>query len=579
MSTATSNQGFPGSGLPTPSVSEPPPGSPLIPGKESVSVSVDTQTLLDYGAVFTFSPKTCSELLPLLSHEQLSYEVEFHQKLLGRSFDFKTRKPNLDAKTRALSMSLNSQITEEIVNLTYDCKAYKKLIFDLSCTVTRAQKYIDQMNVTVHRETEVDTAAGDTPPDTVTQDSEPVCFVKNLKIDRSISDFIADIDLEREGNRRVAYYGPVDYKYGRTHHKARDYPDSEHMDYVFNTISETLGDPDFNKINYSCLFTLYDDHKAKLNYHSDDELNILPGSKIITVSLGDSRCIKFRNTIGPLREVEYPLPHGSVHTMTQDSQAHWQHCIPESQSPCGPRLSLTFRRHTADVHKRHPPPPIHRPQSTSAHHDVNTRTPPSPRPSPARVLFLSDSIIMNFPVDVFPSNIGCIKKANFELFNISKYESEFSYTDIVVITCGINDLTRHNFTATKLLDFIIPKLNEYVVKYPNTTFIFNSLLYTVDPFFNREISIYNREIFNYSLHCDNIWFFDSHHLVSEGPNPIDLSDRGNGVHITYHAKKHISGVLRECIIKSCCSGQREIARAWPLRPEYRQVAVDYRSLY
>ena len=71
MSTLFSNQGSPGSDLPTPSVVLPPPGSPHAYGK--ISASVETQTVVDFGAVFTFSPKTCSELLPNLSHEQLSY--------------------------------------------------------------------------------------------------------------------------------------------------------------------------------------------------------------------------------------------------------------------------------------------------------------------------------------------------------------------------------------------------------------------------------------------------------------------------------------------------------------------------
>ena len=573
MSTASIlNEGSPGSDVPTPRL--PPPGSPHSHGK--MTVSTETQTVIEFGSVFTFSPKLCSELLPMLTPDQKSYEVEFQEKTLGQNLGFKSRKPNIDAKTAALSMSMCSQVTEEIARLTFDCKAYRELIFDLSCTVTRAQKYIDQLQTPEQRE--ADSAATPTSPDPVTKDfefldTEPVCFLKNFKINRNITDFTPDIDLVREGNRTVAYYGPVDYKYGRVHHRARDYPISEHIDHVFSEISEALGDPEFNKNNYSCLFTLYDDHNSILNYHSDNEVNILPDSKIITVSLGETRCVKFRNIIGPLREEEYPLPHGSVHLMTQQSQTHWQHCIPVSQTPCGPRMSLTFRRHTAALPKPQPPPSIHRPLPTETQDPDPCST---SKPSPKRVLFLTDSIIMNFPIDLFPDNVGCIKKVNFELFNIDKYEHEFSYTDVVVINCGINDLTRHDFTARKLLDFIIPKLNKYTLKYPNVMFIINSLLYTVDPYFNGQISTYNRELFKFSVYNDNVWFFDSHHLVSHGPNPIDHSERGNGVHITHHAKKHISSTLRECIVKTC-SGWRDIDRIWPLRPEYRHIAVDIRS--
>ena len=298
MSTVvTFNERSPGSGSPTAPIS-PPPGSPHVHGKPSVVVvSSSTQTSLAYGAALTFSPKTCAELLPSLSQEQLSYEKDFFENLLGHNFDFKMRHPNIDAQTRAISMSLSSQITDELTNLTYDCNAYKELIFDLSCTVQRAQKYIEQLNTPVHRSPDddpVEHIPHEPESDPVTTDfkfldNEPVRYIENIKIDRNINDFVKDIVLEREGNRRVAYYGLVDYRYGRICHKARDYPDpdSEHIDYVFREVAGVLGDPEFNKSNYSCLFTMYDNHNANLNYHSDNEVNILPGSDIITVSLGN----------------------------------------------------------------------------------------------------------------------------------------------------------------------------------------------------------------------------------------------------------------------------------------------------
>ena len=196
--------------------------------------------------------------------------------------------------------------------------------------------------------------------------------------------------------------------------------------------------------------------------------------------------------------------------MTYDSQSVWEHCIPASPKPCGPRLSLTFRHHTAALPKRPIPPPICRPNPVDPPKTLSPKPQSSSTPiaSPSRVLFLTDSIISNFPVDLFSKDIGCIKKRNFELFNIENYEKEFSYTDIVVLSCGINDLTRHQYTAHTLSQFIKQKLREYSVKFPNVIFVVNSLLYTTDPYFNREVSIYNREMFQFSLSVESVWFFD-----------------------------------------------------------------------
>ena len=145
---------------------------------------------------------------------------------------------------------------------------------------------------------------------------------------------------------------------------------------------------------------------------------------------------------------------------------------------------------------------------------------------------------------------------------------EFSYTDIVVLSCGTNDITRHQYSAQALSQFLVYKLREYSVRFPNVIFVVNSLLYTTDKYFNREISIYNSFIFEFSMDAENVWFFDSHYIVVNGPNPIDTW--GNGIHITHNAKKKISTVLRECIIKAA-NHEHDLHRVWPLRPVYRRA--------
>ena len=121
--------------------------------------------------------------------------------------------------------------------------------------------------------------------------------------------------------------------------------------------------------------------------------------------------------------------------------------------------------------------------------------------------------------------------------------SEFSYTDIVVLSCGINDTSiQHNhyrsLWSTNLGNIVSDSL---------MLFLLWTLCYIQPISISIEVSIYNREMFYFSLNAEKVWFFDSHHIVAHGQNPIDT--RGNGIHITHHAKKQISTVLRECITK------------------------------
>ena len=141
---------------------------------------------------------------------------------------------------------------------------------------------------------------------------------------------------------------------------------------------------------------------------------------------------------------------------------------------------------------------------------------------------------------------------------------------MVVLSCGINDLTHHQYTARSLTQFIQHKLRDYSVRFPNVVFIVNSLLYTTDKYFNREVSIYNREMFDFSDHNEKVWFFDSHHIVAQGQNPLDIM--GNGIHIAYHAKKLISTMLRDCITKFI-RRENDLHRVWPLRPVYRHATL------
>ena len=101
----------------------------------------------------------------------------------------------------------------------------------------------------------------------------------------------------------------------------------------------------------SALITMYKDGNDYIGFHSDDEPEIIDNSKIVTVSLGETRQIQFRpktnkSTCG---ETSFSLVHGTVYSMSKESQDSYQHSIPKDNSKT-PRISITFRLLSAPHH-------------------------------------------------------------------------------------------------------------------------------------------------------------------------------------------------------------------------------------
>ena len=167
-----------------------------------------------------------------------------------------------------------------------------------------------------------------------------------------------------------------------------------------------------------------------------------------------------------------------------------------------PRISLTFRwlaSHPTEQNQPTPIPPVTEPRSDR----------------PKRVLFLTASVHGGTPEHIFESipNHICIKQKEYQLTNIDKYSDQFEYTDVVVVSMGINDLSRYGHSAQSLANSITRSLQSYSVKYPNCVFIFNSLLLTRDyQRLNDEVELFNRMMFDFTRNSRNVSFFDSHHF-------------------------------------------------------------------
>ena len=151
----------------------------------------------------------------------------------------------------------------------------------------------------------------------------PVCvFDFNLGEGLDVSDFTQGANLRTIGKRKVANYGVQEYRYGGIVHPATPFPDCPALDTVFAKLQENLPESaGLIKDDWNTMITLYEDGEAHIPPHSENEECIEPDSDIITVSIGATRTVIFQNIVGPLKEQQkFELPHGSVHSMTANSQ-------------------------------------------------------------------------------------------------------------------------------------------------------------------------------------------------------------------------------------------------------------------
>ncbi len=92
----------------------------------------------------------------------------------------------------------------------------------------------------------------------------------------------------------------------------------------------------------------YRDGADSMGWHSDDEAELGERPCIASLSLGAARAFLLRpktaDADGQRRSKRLLLEHGSLLLMRGDSQARYQHSVPKTRRPVGPRVNLTFRR-------------------------------------------------------------------------------------------------------------------------------------------------------------------------------------------------------------------------------------------
>jgi len=107
-------------------------------------------------------------------------------------------------------------------------------------------------------------------------------------------------------------------------------------------------DISFNRV----LLNYYRDGNDSVAWHSDTLPSGGRHHPIASITLGDTRIFKVRSKPGqsdstvearrPL-QLDIPLTHGSFLLMDPGMQEHYEHHIPKTSKPVGPRINLTFR--------------------------------------------------------------------------------------------------------------------------------------------------------------------------------------------------------------------------------------------
>ncbi len=87
----------------------------------------------------------------------------------------------------------------------------------------------------------------------------------------------------------------------------------------------------------------YRDGRDSVAPHNDHLYEIVTGHPIALISLGATRLMTIRSKSKPRRVLDLDLEGGSLLLMSYETQLHYDHGVPKSKNPVGPRISVALR--------------------------------------------------------------------------------------------------------------------------------------------------------------------------------------------------------------------------------------------
>ena len=151
----------------------------------------------------------------------------------------------------------------------------------------------------------------------------------------------------KSSGRNAVYFGFNPYTYTGGCHLPKPISSNIYINELFKFVSMIMPSMMLN----SCLINHYPDSSADLPFHSDDEKCIRENSYIVTLSLGASRTMYFKdfeNKLGTEYLYSTELQDGDIIIFSKESQFKYLHGIPalvssDCQHSTSSRISATFR--------------------------------------------------------------------------------------------------------------------------------------------------------------------------------------------------------------------------------------------
>jgi hypothetical protein len=229
------------------------------------------------------------------------------------------------------------------------------------------------------------------------------------------------------------------------------------------------------------------------------------------------------------------------------------------------------------MYPRQPISPRSAPIRSPDHRAPQTTAAACPPGSNKKVYLVTDSILAGAAgADRSPASslVTVLKEYRLDKFLENCDPAHISRYGTVILSNGINDLSRYGHTADSLLDHVGRLLPDLIDRCPSTTFIFRALTLTDSHELNLEIIRFNIKMYEMSGYLTKLWFYDCCGLPQDPRQYLNLGRHGNGVHLQQWAACELyGGLIVHAIFLSVPRPGVHPPGPWPLRLFYRNLVI------